>query len=82
MFREDIVRDQGIWVYGLADITSVPDWQDFGMKFAEETTEWNATQSRWMNREDVMIFPYVEPSKYVLPLPFGVFFRSLLSKPQ
>jgi len=33
------------------------------MKFAEETTEWNATQSRWMNREDVMIFPYVEPSK-------------------
>ena len=63
VFREDIVRDQGIWVYGLPDITSVPDWQDFGMKFAEETTEWNATQSRWMNREDVMIFPYVEPSK-------------------
>ena len=63
VFREDIVRDQGIWIYALPEITSVPDWQDFGMKFAEETTEWNATQSRWMNREDVMIFPYVEPSK-------------------
>ena len=28
----------------------------------EEATEWNVSQSLWMNENGVGIFPYVEPS--------------------
>jgi hypothetical protein len=44
------------------DVASIPDWQDFGLKFAEEMNEWNVSQSKWMNTNGVLIFPYVEPT--------------------
>ena len=44
------------------DVASIPAWRDFGLVFAEEATEWNATQSRFMNDNGVLIFPYTEPS--------------------
>jgi hypothetical protein len=58
-----IVKDQGIWGVGTPpDTASIPGWRDFGLKFMEEATEWNVSQSLWMNENDVGIFPYVEPS--------------------
>eukprot|EP01049_Picozoa_sp_SAG25_P012594 SAG25_NODE_1736_length_2426_cov_1.626558_2_plen_726_part_01 len=70
VFKENIVRHQGIWGVQLNSIPiPIPDWQDFGILFAEETNEWNATQSKWMNQNGILIFPYVEPSNihYCLP---------------
>ena len=60
---KNLIRDQGIWLASPeVDVASIPDWQDFGLKFAEEMNEWNVSQSQWMNKNGVMIFPYVEPS--------------------
>ena len=64
------MRHQGIWGVQLNSIPiPIPDWQDFGILFAEETNEWNATQSKWMIQNGILIFPYVEPSNihYCLP---------------
>jgi hypothetical protein len=60
---KNLIRNQGIWLASPeVDVASIPDWQDFGLKFAEEMNEWNVSQSKWMNKNGVMIFPYVEPS--------------------
>eukprot|EP01043_Picozoa_sp_COSAG02_P005155 COSAG02_NODE_138_length_34440_cov_16.694368_18_plen_1060_part_00 len=62
-YPKNLIRNQGIWLASPeVDVASIPDWQDFGLKFAEEMTEWNVSQSKWMNANGVMIFPYVEPT--------------------
>ena len=60
---KNLIRNQGIWLASPeVDVASIPDWQDFGLRFAEEMNEWNVSQSKFMNKNGIMIFPYVEPS--------------------
>jgi hypothetical protein len=64
----NLIRNQGIWLASPeVDVASIPNWQDFGLKFAEEMSEWNVTQSRWMNNNGVMIFPCVRPVGPTIP---------------
>ena len=57
VWATNIIRNQGIWGFSIPDVASIPHWRDFGLVFAEEATEWNVTQSRYMNQNGVLIFP-------------------------
>jgi hypothetical protein len=59
--EEAVIRQQGTWVACVPDIQSLNGWKDFGIRFAEESTAFNVSQSRWMNEQGIQIYPYIEP---------------------
>ena len=69
--EQAVIRRQGTWVACVPDISSLPGWQDFGIAFAEESTGYNVSQSRWMNEHGIGIFPYIEPGLIHWRLPKG-----------
>ncbi|KAH3763505.1 tRNA nuclease WapA [Pelomyxa schiedti] len=60
-----VVTDQGIWM-PFSQISVIENWQDFGFKFYEGSEE-----PAFMNANNIMNFPYVEPALGHVSLPEG-----------
>lgn len=57
------LQQGGIWM-AFADISAVPDWQDFGFAYDENS----ATPLQFDNDNGIASFRYIEPMTYWLPM--------------
>ena len=70
---ENQIREQGAWIDSpINDFHSIPDVEDFGLKFHEGGTSGNVTESKYMNQLEMDILPYIEPGMMHWSLPKGV----------
>ena len=72
--REDPrrIRQQGLWVT-CVHISTLDRWEDFGITFAEVGCDgYNVSEYHFMNDNQIMVFPYIEPHLIHFPLPKGV----------
>ena len=70
---ENQIREQGAWIDSpIDDFHSIPDVEDFGLKFHEGGTDGNVTESKYMNQLEIDILPYIEPGMMHWSLPKGM----------
>eukprot|EP01052_Picozoa_sp_SAG31_P042011 SAG31_NODE_6538_length_1984_cov_1.426525_1_plen_212_part_10 len=75
--RENQIYEQGAWIDSpIDDFHSIPDVEDFGLKFHEGGTgkdqSGNVTESKYMNQLEIDILPYIEPGMMHWSLPKGI----------
>ena len=61
------VRDQGLWLPFISNITAIENVSDFGFRYQEGGGD--PTDCKILNQNNILIFPYIEPHLVHWPLP-------------
>lgn len=56
IFQTNVILDQGVWQCQ-GTTSTIPGWEDFGIKFYEG--DW---ESKWTVEHGIYLFPYIEPN--------------------